>query len=74
MFSVEVGAEPGQTHYAGVAARFAELRTFRFGMEPDFPARTVLVANEFSMRSLFIASSAKAGFGVTSAWASIARN
>jgi SAM-dependent MidA family methyltransferase len=43
---VEVGAEPGQAHYAGVAARFAELRTFRFGDAPDFPARSVLVANE----------------------------
>ena len=43
---VEVGAEPGQTHYAGVAAQFAEIRTFRFGTEPDFPRRSVLVANE----------------------------
>jgi SAM-dependent MidA family methyltransferase len=43
---VEVGAEPGQSHYAGVADRFAELRTFRFGSEPQFPARSVLVANE----------------------------
>ena len=43
---VEVGAEPGQTHYAGVASRFAELRTFRFGADPAFPARSVLVANE----------------------------
>ena len=43
---VEVGTEPGQTHHAGVAAQFAELRTFRFGSAPDFPARSVLVANE----------------------------
>jgi SAM-dependent MidA family methyltransferase len=43
---VEVGAEPGQAHYAAVAAQFAELRTFRFGSTPDFPARSVLVANE----------------------------
>ena len=43
---VEVGAEPGQAHYAGVAPRFAELRTFRFGADPAFPARSVLVANE----------------------------
>jgi SAM-dependent MidA family methyltransferase len=43
---VEVGAEPGQEHYSAVAARFAELRTFRFGAEPAFPARSVLVANE----------------------------
>ena len=35
-----------QTHYAGVASRFAELRTFRFGAEPAFPAQSVLVANE----------------------------
>ena len=43
---VEVGAEPGQSHYAGVASQFAELRTFRFGSAPDFPSRSVLVANE----------------------------
>ena len=43
---VEVGAEPGQTHYTAVASQFAELRTFRFGTTPDFPARSVLVANE----------------------------
>jgi SAM-dependent MidA family methyltransferase len=43
---VEVGAEPGQAHFAGVAARFAELRTFRFGAEPALPPRSVLVANE----------------------------
>ena len=43
---VEIGAEPGQTHYAGVASQFAELRTFRFGAEPQFPDRSVLVANE----------------------------
>ncbi len=43
---VEVGAEPGQAHYAGVADRFAELRTYRLGTAPDFPARSVLVANE----------------------------
>ncbi len=43
---VEVGAEPDQAHYAGVASQFAELRTFRFGSTPDFPPRSVLVANE----------------------------
>jgi SAM-dependent MidA family methyltransferase len=43
---IEVGAEPGQAHYTGVASQFAELRTFRFGAEPQFPARSVLVANE----------------------------
>ena len=43
---VEVGAEPGQAHYAGAASQFAELRTFRFGTTPQFPARSVLVANE----------------------------
>jgi SAM-dependent MidA family methyltransferase len=43
---IEVGAEPGQTHYAGVASQFAELRTFRLGGSPEFPARSVLVANE----------------------------
>ena len=43
---VEVGAEPGQVHFAGIASQFAELRTFRFGTEPQFPSRSVLVANE----------------------------
>jgi SAM-dependent MidA family methyltransferase len=43
---VEVGAEPGQAHYAEAASQFAELRTFRFGTTPQFPARSVLVANE----------------------------
>lgn len=43
---VEVGAEPGQAHFSGVAPRFAELRTFRLGTEPALPARSVLVANE----------------------------
>jgi SAM-dependent MidA family methyltransferase len=43
---VEVGAEPGQAHYAGIASQFAALRTFRFGDEPAFPAQSVLVANE----------------------------
>ena len=43
---VEVGAEPGQSHYAGVASQFAELRTFRFGSTPELPSRSVLVANE----------------------------
>ncbi len=43
---VEVGAEPGQAHHAGIASRFAELRIFRFGSAPAFPARSVLVANE----------------------------
>jgi SAM-dependent MidA family methyltransferase len=43
---VEVGAEPEQAHYAGIASRFAALRTFRFGAEPAFPARSVFVANE----------------------------
>lgn len=43
---VEVGAEPGQSHFAGMADRFAETRVFRVGSEPSFPARTVLVANE----------------------------
>jgi len=43
---VEVGAEPGQSLYAGVASQFAELRTFRFGSTPDLPSLSVLVANE----------------------------
>ncbi|MEY4378401.1 MAG: hypothetical protein RLZ85_282 [Verrucomicrobiota bacterium] len=43
---VEVGAEPGQAHYVEAASQFAELRTFRFGTTPQFPARSVLVANE----------------------------
>jgi len=43
---VEVGAEPGQAHFAGVAGDFAEIRTFRIGGTPALPASTVLVANE----------------------------
>ena len=43
---VEVGAEPGQSHFAAVAGEFAEARAFRFGDAPVFPARSVLVANE----------------------------
>jgi len=42
---VEVGAEPGQAHFAGVTA-FAERRTFRVGTKPILPALSVLVANE----------------------------
>ena len=43
---VEVGAEPGQAHFAGVARDFAAVRTFRIGSEPSLPSPTVLVANE----------------------------
>lgn len=43
---VEVGAEPGQAHFASAAQAFAALRTYRIGSTPDFPARAVLVANE----------------------------
>ena len=43
---VEVGAEPGQAHFAGVARDFAEIRTFRIGGAPALPSSTVLVANE----------------------------
>lgn len=43
---VEVGAEPGQAHFAGVARDFAEVRTFRVGGTPALPSSTVLVANE----------------------------
>lgn len=43
---VEVGAEPGQSHYVGVRPKFSEFRSFTFGSTPEFPARSVLVANE----------------------------
>lgn len=43
---VEVGAEPGQTHFAGVASAFAAHHVFRVGETPRLPARSVLVANE----------------------------
>jgi SAM-dependent MidA family methyltransferase len=43
---VEVGAEPGQTHFTGVAGRFAAHHVFRVGATPRLPARSVLVANE----------------------------
>ena len=43
---IEVGSEPGQSHFEGVRAKFSELRSFAFGNTPEFPARSVLVANE----------------------------
>lgn len=43
---IEVGSEPGQSHFEGVRAKFSELRSFAFGSAPRFPARSVLVANE----------------------------
>jgi len=43
---IEVGSEPGQSHFEGVSAKFSELRSFAFGNAPEFPARSVLVANE----------------------------
>jgi SAM-dependent MidA family methyltransferase len=43
---VEIGAEPGQSHFAGVAGAFAAHRVFRVGERPELPARAVLVANE----------------------------
>ena len=43
---VEVGAEPGQAHFAGVAGRFAGTQVFRVGAQPMLPPRAVLVANE----------------------------
>lgn len=43
---VEVGAEPGQAHFATVQARFKALKTFRLGTEPNFAGPTVLFANE----------------------------
>ena len=43
---VEVGAEPGQDHLAGVASAFAALLTFRVGSSPNLPSPAVLIANE----------------------------
>lgn len=43
---VEVGAEPGQAHFASAAKQFAGMRVFRVGEKPELPAHTVLVANE----------------------------
>ncbi len=43
---IEVGSEPGQSHFEGVRAKFSELRSFAFGNTPELPARSVLVANE----------------------------
>lgn len=43
---IEVGSEPGQSHFEGVRAKFSELRSFAFGNAPEFPARSVLVTNE----------------------------
>ena len=43
---VEVGAEPGQAHFATVLTKFKGLKTFRLGAEPKFEGPTVLFANE----------------------------
>ncbi len=45
-FLVEVGAEPGQSHFSSVAGRFAGHRVFRVGEPVVMPERSVLVANE----------------------------
>lgn len=43
---VEVGAEPGQAHFATVQSRFKATKTFRLGMDPKFDGMTILFANE----------------------------
>lgn len=43
---VEVGAEPGQSHFESVATRFGAHLTFRLGERVAMPVRSVLVANE----------------------------
>lgn len=43
---VEIGAEPGQTHFAEQAAFFKEIRTLRVGSEISIPEKSVVVANE----------------------------
>jgi len=43
---VEVGAEPGQSHFSSVASRFGAHLTFRVGEAVAMPPRAVLVANE----------------------------
>ena len=43
---VEVGAEPGQAHFASVQSKFNSLKNFRLGAEPKFDGPTILFANE----------------------------
>lgn len=43
---VEIGAEPGQTHFAGQEKFFREIRAVRLGDELDIPEESVVVANE----------------------------
>lgn len=43
---VEIGAEPGQTHFSEQKKFFRELRTLRVGSEIEIPEKSVVVANE----------------------------
>lgn len=43
---VEIGAEPGQTHFAAQEKFFREIRTVRLGEAFDIPEKSVVVANE----------------------------
>lgn len=43
---VEIGAEPGQTHFSEQSPLFRDVRTLRVGCEIDIPEKSVVVANE----------------------------
>ncbi len=43
---VEIGAEPGQTHFAMQEKFFREIRTVRLGETLEIPEKSVVVANE----------------------------
>lgn len=43
---VEIGAEPGQTHFAAQKKFFAETQTIRVGEDFEIPERAVVIANE----------------------------
>lgn len=43
---IEIGAEPGQTHFAAQREYFREIRTVRIGEEIEIPEKSVVFANE----------------------------
>lgn len=43
---VEIGAEPGQTHFDALHGRFAEIRAVRLGDALEIPEKAVVFANE----------------------------
>lgn len=43
---VEIGAEPAQAHWQTVRQKFSQIQTIRLGDEFNFPAQSIIVANE----------------------------